>query len=109
MFCDRCGKEARAGARFCAACGAEVSVTPGRRGDAQSGVDPSARPAESRPSAQSSHRRKRPILVVGLGVIALLLLLGGYVLYVRAADRAYASALAAHGRGDCAQALRSYN
>lgn len=47
-------------------------------------------------------------LVIGTGFAALVLIVGLYFVYVRAADNAYASALDQHRRGDCASALDSY-
>src|SRR5262245_42176511 len=43
------------------------------------------------------------------GVAVLLLLGGGYLLYVHAGDNAYDSAREAHRHGDCARAVRLYD
>ena len=51
-FCDRCGSEARAGARFCASCGADLPAT------AESAPPPKQRSAPPAFSAESEHDQR---------------------------------------------------
>ena len=50
-----------------------------------------------------------PLFTAGFGIAALVLIVGGCIVYVHASDTAYAAALADHRQGECVKAIDSYD
>jgi hypothetical protein len=105
-FCDRCGLLNRAGARFCARCGSELS-----KDEAQGvGKAPDPEQRQPEPTSQSAVRRvRRPRGRLLAALVALALIGFLYVVYSASAATTFSAAEDAHKRFDCSQAVAKYN
>jgi hypothetical protein len=110
QFCDRCGLENRAGARFCARCGNSLSgdeaepAGSAQGAEALRGPDPTTKPA-----AQTRRGIRRPRGKVLGGLVALGLIAILYAAYSAMASRTFSDAVDAHKRFDCSQADAKYD
>jgi zinc ribbon protein len=111
QFCDQCGLENRAGARFCARCGNSLSrdgaedVSGAHEAEASREPDPTTKPViQTRPGIRVQRPGGKVLgALVALGLIAIL-----YAAYSAMASRAYSDAVGAHKRFDCSQAADKY-
>lgn len=109
QFCDRCGFENRAGARFCARCGNALS---GDEAEATGRPDKAEAPREPDPPIKRPRRPGIPVRRPGGRVVGALVALGliaiFYAAYSAMASRTYSDATDVHERFDCSQAADKY-
>jgi hypothetical protein len=107
MFCDQCGHFNRAGARFCASCGNELSED--EAGAGSRAAEPGEQREPDSTNAPARRRIRRPrgkVLAVFVAVLVIGLL---YAAYSAAASSTYSGAVDAHKRFDCSEAADKYD
>ena len=105
MFCDQCGFQNRAGARFCVRCGNALREDhAGAEASARDSERSRAEPTTTAP-APRVRRPSRTVLAVLVAVLLIGLL---YAAYSAMASRTYSDAVDAHSRFDCSQAADKY-
>lgn len=87
MYCSSCGEKLGTSARFCSACGAKVEISPGDAAEPECNDEPVAtlppKPApvvlsdEERERLKEKHRKQAVFIALGMGLLAVLVLMNG--------------------------------